>query len=79
MKYKLFTTSTCIKCPEFKEFVKQNIDFDGEVLDERTENFMEQAQTLGVTKAPAFLIFEENEEIFRTSEVYELDDFLKNL
>ena len=79
MNYKLFTTSTCPKCPEFKAFVAENVKFEGEILDEKTPNFMDQAQNYGITKAPAFLVFEGEKEIFRTSETYDLDDFLKGV
>ena len=77
MHFLLFTTTTCPKCPAFKEFVAENIDFDGEILDETNPGFSEKIAESGVTVAPAILIFEDGKEIFRTGEVSELQDFLK--
>lgn len=79
MNYKLFTTTTCPKCPEFKDYVSQNISFEGEVLDERSEGFMDQAQSFGITGAPMIILFENDKEIFRASEMYDLEDFLKKV
>ncbi|MCK5461105.1 hypothetical protein KAI58_03915 [Candidatus Gracilibacteria bacterium] len=76
MNYKLFTTTTCQKCPEFKDYVSQNISFEGELFDEHSKGFGDLAQSFGIIGAPMILIFENNKEIFRTSEVYALEAFL---
>ena len=77
MTYLLFTTTTCPKCPAFKEFVAENIDFNGEILDETSPDFSSHIAESGVTVAPVILIFEDDKEIFRTGEILELQNFLK--
>jgi thioredoxin-related protein len=80
MKYLLFTTSTCVKCPAFKELVFAKVGFGGEVLDEKKENFASLAGQYGVMSVPAILVFDEAEnEVFRTGEGSELIDFLDKL
>ena len=79
MKYILFTTETCPKCPEVKTYIKEKISFEGELLDNTAPNFMELAGEYGVTGAPTMIIFNDaKKEIFRGSETYEIEDFLKN-
>ena len=78
MNYTLFTTTQCPKCPEFKTFVTEKIKFPGEILDETSLNFSDKIQEYGVTAAPVIIIFKENKEILRTSEIYDLEEFLKN-
>ncbi len=78
MNYICFTTTSCPKCPEFKSFITENIKFAGEILDETKPNFTEGISKYQVTAAPTILIFDEKKEVFRTNEIYELDDFLKN-
>ena len=77
MKYLLLTTTTCPKCPAMKEFVAQEIEFEGELLDNESPDFMERAQEYKVESAPTLIIFDdEGEEVFRGSEVQEVKDFL---
>jgi thioredoxin-related protein len=79
MKYLLFTTTTCPKCPAMKEFVASEIKFEGERIDNESPNFMEKAQELSVDAAPTFIIFDDDgKELFRGSEASEIQDFLKN-
>ena len=74
----LFTTTHCPKCPTIKKFVEENLrDFDVEMLDETVPHFMDEATKFGVTAAPLLIIFENGEEVFRGSEVSEIQDFLK--
>jgi len=75
---KLFTTTTCPKCPEFKKFSQENCRFSLEVLNEKSENFSQEISEFGVSAAPTILIFKKNKEVFRTSDLSELDNFLKN-
>jgi thioredoxin-related protein len=77
MNYICFTTTSCPKCPEFKSFIAENIKFEGEILDETKPNFMEIISSHNVTAAPTILIFDSKKEVFRTSEIYELGEFLK--
>ncbi len=79
MNYICFTTTSCPKCPEFKSFITNNIKFEGEIWDETKPNFTEKIAEYGVTAAPTILIFEDEKEVLRTSEIYELDEFLKKM
>jgi len=77
MKYLLLTTTRCPKCPEVKAWVSENISFPGEILDETHENFLSQVQALSIAAAPAFILFnDQEEELFRGSEISEIQDFL---
>ena len=76
----MFTTTTCIKCPSFKKIVIEKINFEGEILDETSEKFMELAGKFSVMNAPTFIVFEDkelNKEIARCSDEFELEEFLK--
>lgn len=80
MNYILLTTTSCPKCPAMKEFVSENLaGFSGKILDETNPNFMDQVQKYGVTVAPVLIIFDGEKEVFRGSEIYEVEDFLKTL
>lgn len=76
MNYILFTTTQCPKCPAFKEFVAKNIDFEGEILNEQSSNFMDNIQQFGVANAPTIVILENTKELFRTDDISQLQDFL---
>ena len=77
MKYLLFTTAACPKCPAMKSFVAENLKFEGEVIDNSSLHFAEQIKKFNVESAPTILIFDDTEkEIFRGSEVEELKEFL---
>jgi len=76
MNYLLFTTETCPKCPEVKKFVKNNIIFNWDILNNTNHDFMEKAQKYWVSQAPTFIIFDWGNEIFRGNEVSEIEDFL---
>lgn len=77
MRYLLFTTTSCPKCPAVKNFVAAEIKFAGEILDNTALDFGEKVQKFGVQNAPTFLIFDDaDQEIFRGSEVAEIQDFL---
>ncbi|MBU1089612.1 thioredoxin family protein [Patescibacteria group bacterium] len=77
MKYLLFTTATCPKCPAMKNFVAESLKFEGETVDNSSPDFAERIQKLNVESAPTILIFDDTEkEIFRGSEAEELKEFL---
>ncbi len=76
MNYILITTTTCPKCPEVKEFVKNEISFEGEIMDETHPNFSDTLGKYGVTAAPTMIILKEGNEVFRGNEVSEIQDFL---
>jgi len=74
----LFTTTTCPKCPAFKAFVAERVHFPVEILNETMPQFSDKIGEYGVTNAPTLIVFDdEGKEIFRGSEVYEVEDFLK--
>ncbi len=82
MYYILFTTTSCIKCPSFKNFVFENVKFEGKILNEQSPDFTEMFTKFGVTMAPTFIVFEDeslSKELFRCNEEYELADYLKTL
>ena len=60
-----------------KKLVAEKVTFTGEVIDNRNPKFMELASTYQVTAAPTFIVLENNQEIFRAEEPYEVEDFLK--
>lgn len=81
LKYLLFTTSTCPRCPEMKKWVKK-LDFEGTVLNERDENFKKLATQYSVNIAPLLLILKQKEgkpdkEIARFTEIEDIKDWLK--
>jgi hypothetical protein len=78
MNYLLFTTTRCPKCPEFKEFVADNVTFDGTILDETLPEFHDKIAEYGVANAPTIIVFDGETEVFRGSEVYELEGFLNS-
>lgn len=43
MYYLLFTTSGCFKCPNFKKNVLKEITFNGEALDENSDDFLHKS------------------------------------
>ncbi len=74
----LFTTTTCPKCPAFKTFVAERISFPVEILNETMPNFSDKIAEYGVTNAPTLIVFDDGgKEIFRGSELYEVEEFLK--
>lgn len=80
MYYILFTTTTCIKCPSFKKIVVEKVKFEGDILDETSDKFMELAGKFSVMNAPTFIVFEDNtlnKEVARCSDEFELEEFLK--
>lgn len=79
MNYLLFTTTTCPRCPAFKEFVNKFIKFPGKILDEQNENFQRLGLEYAISSVPAILIFEDEtmeNALCRTSDPAELYEFL---
>lgn len=78
MNYLLFTTTRCPKCPAFRAYVEENLDMEGEVIDENIPDFGKRIADSHVANAPTILIYDGDEEVFRTSEVGELEEFLRD-
>lgn len=79
MNYLLFTTQTCPKCPEVKDYVSSRLDFPGRTMDNRDTDFMNLAVQHGVQQAPTLLVFDgEGREVFRANEVGEIDYWLRS-
>jgi len=77
MKYLLFTTTTCPKCPAMKEFVANEVSFEGEQIDNNSPDFMEKAGELKVDSAPTLIIYDDGDnEVFRGNEVSQVQEFL---
>ncbi len=79
MNYLLFTTTTCPRCPAFKEFVSKFIKFSGKIIDERDENFKSLTLEYSISSVPTILIFEDESmenALCRTSDPAELYTFL---
>lgn len=79
MNYLLFTTTQCPKCPAFKDYVAENVVFEGEILNEQSPGFMDKARELNITKAPTMFVFENNQEVLRAEEIPQLEEFLQTL
>ncbi len=77
MRYILFTSSNCQKCPKFRETVKTSIDFEGDILDEKQENFIEMITKYSVSAAPTIIIFDQDKEVFRTDDEYDLITYIQ--
>jgi len=77
MKYILFTTSTCPKCPAMKEYIAKKMTIPGETIDETKEEFHNQAKELGIMNVPTIVIFDNtNKEVFRSNDESEIESFL---
>lgn len=77
--YLLFTSTTCVKCPAFKRIVSEKISFEGKTVDQTFPEFGSLVQKHQISAAPTLIIFEDDQEIFRTSEEYDLEQFLANM
>lgn len=61
-----------------KEFVANEITFEGSQIDNNSPEFMAKAQEYNVDSAPTFIIFDDDgKEVFRGSEAQEVKDFFK--
>jgi len=75
----LLTTTSCPKCPAMKAWVADNINFDVLIVDENHPEFTDLLGKYSVTTAPTLILEENGTEVFRGSEDYEVDEFLKSL
>lgn len=60
-----------------KEFVANEISFNGEQIDNSAADFMDKVREHNVDAAPTLIIFDDaGQEIFRGNEAQEVKDFL---
>jgi glutaredoxin-related protein len=71
MKYKLFFTPMCPKCPAIKEFMK-GLDIEGEFVDATTPEGLEQARKYEIISVPTILFFDDKNEI--VSKAHDLEE-----
>jgi len=74
--FKLFTTQSCPKCPEVKEFVKTLDNISVEMHDASTEEGLNEARTCNVTRVPTVIVYEDGKEIGRANSVEELKEYV---
>lgn len=81
MQYLLFTTSTCPKCPAFKQQVSLTLGhMQGSTIDERHPDFARLTDEYSIGSVPLLLIFDdENREsaALRTSEIADVLSFAR--
>lgn len=80
MNYLLFTTTTCPRCPSFKEFVGRFVKFPGKIIDERDETFQNLSLEFAISSVPTLLVFEDESHetaVLRTGDAAELYTFLQ--
>jgi glutaredoxin-related protein len=66
MKYKLFFTPMCPKCPAIKEFMK-GTDIEGEFVDATNPEGLEQARKYEVISVPTVLFLDDKGKIVSTA------------
>ncbi len=79
MHYLLFTTTTCPKCPKFKEFIANFLKIPGKTIDERDEQFQTLSRELLVNSVPTLFVFEDEgyeNALLRTDDASEIYDFI---
>jgi glutaredoxin len=62
MRYKLFFTPMCPKCPAIKEFIKTT-SVEGEFIDATTSEGLEQARKYEVSQLPTVIFLDDKGEV----------------
>lgn len=79
MKYKLFTTPMCPKCPAMKEFMAGK-DVEGEVVNAHTPEGLAEARKFMVAAVPMVVFVDEaGSEVKRCSTKEEVEEVLSRL
>ncbi len=78
MKYKLFFTPMCPKCPKIKEFLNGVQDVEGEFIDATKKEGLEQARELKVSNVPTVVFFEDGKESSRANSIEEVKRVVEN-
>ncbi|MEA3430120.1 MAG: thioredoxin family protein [Nanoarchaeota archaeon] len=73
--FKLFTTQSCPKCPEIKDFVK-SLDIEVKFVDAGTPEGLDEARKYNVTGVPTFIIFDDEKEVGRANSVENIKRFI---
>ena len=76
MRYLLFTTPTCPKCPLMKEAV-ETLPFSGLVCSSEHSEFPFLTEKYNVTSAPVLIITHHNKEIGRCDDLSTFSDLKK--
>ncbi len=72
MRFKLFTTRTCPKCPAVKQFLQEQ-DIEGDFVDASTPEGLEDAKKHNVMNVPTVIFFDQRgEEIKRANNIEEI-------
>lgn len=80
MKYKLFTTQFCHKCPAMKEFMASQDKIAGEVVNCSAAEGFEEAKKFNVVSVPLVVFVDDaGNEVKRCMEQSEVEEFLGNL
>ncbi|MBW2997575.1 hypothetical protein KY349_04510 [Candidatus Woesearchaeota archaeon] len=80
MKYKLFTTQFCHRCPSMKEFMASQDKVEGEIVNCSDAPGFEEAKKFDVTGVPVVVFLDdEGQEVKRCMEPSEVEEFLGNL
>jgi len=77
MKYKIFFTPMCPKCPAIKEFMK-GTDIEGEFVDATTPEGLEQARKYEVISVPTVLFFDEDKVVSTAHNLEEVKNVVEN-
>ena len=80
MKYKLFTTQFCHKCPAMKEFMQSQDKVEGEVVNASDATGFEEAKKFSVTGVPCIVFVDDDGgEVKKFKDKEEVEEFLGNL
>ena len=78
MRYILFTTTSCPKCPAMKEAVAEQMTCPGEVLNEKSPGFGELAMRYEVQGAPTLVVLDDaGDKVAEATDPSELMGMLK--
>jgi glutaredoxin len=77
MKYKLFTTPMCPKCPAMKDFMAAQDKVSGEVVDAHTPEGLEEARKFDIHSVPMVVFVDDSgKEVNRCGTQEEVEEVL---
>ena len=80
MKYKLFTTPLCPKCPAMKEFMAEQDKVQGEVVNAHTPEGLAEARKFQVSSVPTVVFVDDaGTEVKRCGTQSEVEEVLGNI